>query len=166
MPLRQKILLALLAVVSLYYVISTFYLDSNTATRAPAASAPRTAMSTLQGGAGGVPPAGGQNRRDAATLPGSTAAINIDEWGPRDPFYRFVNEVETEVIQAQKLTATGLILEGIQWANGKALIIINDELLRVNDIINGMKLIRVGGDFVVLKKGSSQITLRLGGNNE
>ena len=166
MPLRQKILLALLAVVSLYYVISTFYLDSSTATRAPAASAPRTAMSTLQGGAGGIPPADGRNRRDAAALPGSTAALNINEWGPRDPFYRYVNEMETGVNQVQTLTSIGLVLEGIQWANGKALIIINDELLRVNDIINGMRLIRVGEDFVVLQKGREQMTLRLGGNNE
>lgn len=175
MSLRQKILLGILAAVVAFYVVSTFILTPKIAAPPPRGVTRQETQGQASGGIQGriIPgqPQAGQTARDvpageiAAALPGSLATALAEEWGPRDPFYRQVMQAREEVREVSKL-AEGLVLTGIQWSRGTPVVVINDEILRINDSINGIKIVNVGADYVILQKGADQVTLRLGGNNE
>jgi hypothetical protein len=170
MPLRQKILLAVLALLVLYYLVTTFVMPPATAPVRPA-SPPPAQQNVSQAQSAAKQPVR-QSNPQAAKMGGAANLLSVPdrnafkEWGPRDPFYR-----QRVVIQSVSVTDSankdlGLTLIGVQWSRGEALILINNEILRVNDSINGMRIVKAGEDYVVLQRGTDQITLRMGGKNE
>ena len=175
MPLRQKILLGVLAAVVVFYIVTTFILEPETAAPPPRPVARQETRNqetkAVEGGVVPGQPPQGQSKQDipaggmTSAIAGSLATTLTEDWGPRDPFYRQAVEVKEEIREESNM-AEGLVLTGIQWSRGTPVIVINDEILRINDIINGMKITNVGADYVILQKGAEQVRLRLGGKNE
>lgn len=167
MPTRQKILLGVLGILVAYYVLTVIMPPA----KIPAPVPPQPA----------APKASGQNvvrqpvkqpglsggQEPGSMVPASASSVFVsNQWGPRDPFYRHVVEVESVAALDSTKKEPDLVLKGIQWSRGEALIIINDEILRIDDSINGMRIVKVGEDYVVLQRGTDLITLRIGGKNE
>ena len=85
-----------------------------------------------------------------------------DDRGKRDPFWSLVNPGGNLINYETDLQMTDLSLEGIMvGTSGKNLAVINNKVVKVNDVIGQFKVIQIDKDFVILSKGQPTFELKL-----
>ena len=154
---RQKILLGILSGLLIFLIYDTFVPDTPIPTGAP----------PPPGSSFDRPPAQVNVKKTskAPVAKGGTAPATIQlkkfegDWGGRDPFFRKIERIVVEEKQEEKL---GLILFGVQWINGKAIAVINNNIYWEGDVVDGKKLAKVEKDYVVLREENKEYILRLG----
>jgi len=168
LPLRTKILLGICIVVVLYAVYEAFL--------KPTERIEMAGFTTDSSQLTGQSPESvlDQNRASISAEPAPEAQDREEEvlewqdedltqfWGPRDPFYRDVtNRITTE--QQESTPVDNLRYEGIIWSKGEARVLINSEILKKGDYIDGIQIVDVQEDFIVVVANGEEYILRLGG---
>lgn len=72
----------------------------------------------------------------------------------RDPF-------TAAPIAPEKISDTGLRLNGILWDNAHSMVIINDTIVKIGDKINGNTVVNIKPEKVILNDGNHNFELRL-----
>ena len=86
----------------------------------------------------------------AVLEPRTRPRSQFKEWG-RSPF----------VLQKSKKYGSGLILGGILWDKDNPQAIINNQVVGLNDELEGYKIIEIRKDRVILSDGANKIELKL-----
>jgi len=73
---------------------------------------------------------------------------------PSNPFSALLGDLP--------LASEELKLKGIVWQNNVPTVLINNEVLKVGDEINGYRIASVGQDFVTLRNNTERLQLSLG----
>jgi len=58
------------------------------------------------------------------------------------------------------------VLKAISWKNGDAYVLINDDIIKVGESLNGLKVLRVDGNRAICEKNLRKFSLILGGTND
>jgi len=58
------------------------------------------------------------------------------------------------------------VLKAISWKNGDAYVLINDDIIKVGESMNGLKVLRVDGNRAICEKNLRKFSLILGGTND
>lgn len=151
---RTYILIGILVVMIIYYVSSTFlFNDSGSSSREPV---PRGKLSTMYRNNTGL----------ASELEYPNILAARGGWG-EDPFY-YENPGEGRAglfgnfLEDLPLPGEALQLKGIVWSDNVPTVLINNEVLKIGDEINGYRIVNVGQDFVTLRSGNERLQLTLG----
>ncbi len=83
----------------------------------------------------------------------------------RDPFIgAFTEDLLDSLGFHQKVQP--YVLKAISWKNNEAYVLINDNILKVGDTVDGLTLVAVDGNRVICEKNRRKFSLILGGNDE
>ena len=58
------------------------------------------------------------------------------------------------------------VLKAISWKNGDAYVLINDDIIKVGETLNGLTVLRVDGNRAICEKNLRKFSLILGGNKD
>ena len=58
------------------------------------------------------------------------------------------------------------VLKAISWKNGKAYVLINDDIIKVGETVDGLTVLRVDGNRAICEKNLRKFALILGGNKD
>ncbi len=58
------------------------------------------------------------------------------------------------------------VLKAISWKNGEAYVLINDDIIKVGESLNGLKVLRVDGNRAICEKNLRRFSLILGGTHD
>ncbi|MFC1564284.1 hypothetical protein ACFL6G_05070 [candidate division KSB1 bacterium] len=173
MPTRQKILLIFLAIVVAYYLFTMIGSSDETTTQTPQPiSAPggqaQRPVNNLQG-ATGTPAmqrqttAAGMTAANAMGTPAQSQAQEMPEvaldW-KSDPFFRAKEVIAVSETPESELLK-GLSFGGSSMTSKMKVVFINNKLYKLNDTIDGFKIIEIHSDHAVLAdKNNKRYTLR------
>ena len=157
----MKILIVLLIIVASFYVYMTFF-SNPTKSFMPGDSfsigKPPISADVKSPSRGDI----SSNVDDLSSDDTAPVKKYDGDWGDRDPFFREVKKQIT-VEQKQAEETLNLVLNGVQWVNGGAIAVINNEIYWEGDVVEGKKIVKVEKDCVVLREGNKEFILRLGG---
>ncbi len=151
---RTWVLFGILIVMIVYYVLSTFVFTDGS----PAMNSdhPARSLSDINKSSGGLVEAHSYPR----------LATVSSAWGA-DPFYYQSPDKEKGklfggLLNDLSLPGSAFQLKGIVWSNNVPTILINDEILKVGDEINGYRIVSAGKNYVTLRSSSETVQLTLG----
>ncbi|GBD94592.1 hypothetical protein BMS3Abin05_02203 [bacterium BMS3Abin05] len=82
----------------------------------------------------------------------------------RDPFVGAFTAEILDSLGYQK--EQPYLLKAISWKNGQAYVLINDDIVKVGENVNGLKVLRIDGNRVICEKNLRKFSLILGGNED
>lgn len=105
---------------------------------------------------------GGGTKDTGTTVVGASPVIFATTW-PRDPFWRGQSDADlAEAIDAPAETVESLLeLQGIMMVGGERACVVNAQLVRVGDMVDGWTVVGIGEVDAQLTRAGQTLRLRL-----
>lgn len=163
METRQQILLAILIVAGGYLIFDTFIRSDDNGRPETKTAVTAPAKKTKS------PPTKGKATKTAV------ASTNAGKWFPdfsqnswgRDPFFYPSREKQVEINTGEKsnvvenLAGERYQLTGISRRGNDAFVIINNEVLKVGDVLDGARLLEIHSNSVVMENNGEKFVVAL-----
>ncbi len=110
-------------------------------------------------------PTGVEHKVSEGEMPAKTIAaeasyssMDLKSWG-RDPFHEAYRLAVFDTSQMD--SSRQLVLKGIIWKGSRALVLINDSILRKGEKMGDLKILDIKKERVICKQGNNLVTLFL-----
>lgn len=149
----EKRLLIIAGLVAAAFLFDKFVLSNKGGKSKPAPKSKIVATQSAQ-----------SNQVVSATHPGTSQRVMFDDWG-KDPF-RVIEEKKVETVSSQSVVARApkpvipdATLHGIFWKEGKAYVLINDDIMSEGEMKNGIRIDRIEDERVLCNYAGQSFTL-------
>ncbi|MCD6166267.1 hypothetical protein J7K19_06135 [bacterium] len=155
---REKILLSIMTGAVVLFIVNQFLCSSQKSQLGQSASTTKTSR-TRKTNAKGPTTYSQIKPNQLQTWIKRQPNVVYSSWG-RDPFLgAFTRELLDSLgVRREK----PYVLKAISWKDGKAIVLINNDIIKVGETKNGLTVLAVEGDRVVCRKYGSIFSLRLG----
>lgn len=151
---REKILLGVMGAAVTFFLVNQFVFTKGTPVKAPPLAKKPGVVQRVNRFAKQVSFTKMNHRRELKA---------IGNW-KRDPF---IGAFTPALLDSMGFKKPQLyVLKAISWKDGEAYVLINDDIIKVGETLNGLKVLRIDGNRAICEKNLRKFSLILGGNKD
>ncbi len=151
---REKILLGVMGAAVTIFLLNQFVFTKKTPTKAPALVKKPATVQRVSRFAKQATFAKANHQREVKT---------IGNW-KRDPFIGAFTPTLLDSLGFKKPQL--YVLKAISWKDGEAYVLINDDIIKVGETLDGLTVLRVDGNRAICEKNLRRFSLILGGTHD